>query len=208
MPHDSFVLSRRGFAAGVLASAVGATQAIAQTVTAQSPIGPFFPIGYRGETDADLSRVAGHENRAQGQVIEVVGRVLDARGNPINGARLDIWQANTHGRYAHPQDPAVMPIDPDFQGYASIRSGSDGRWKITTIKPGSYDSPIGHRPPHIHLDVSGMQSRNILQMYFPEDDVLNRKDTLYTALGADAPTSVARALGDNRYSWDIVLLET
>ena len=207
MPHSHIRISRRTFAAGALATAAGASHALAQTVTAGSPLGPFYPTGYRGETDADLTRVAGHANRAQGQVIEVVGRVLDRFGNPVRGARLDIWQANTHGRYDHPQDPAVMPLDPDFQGYASIHTGSDGSWKLTTIKPGSYDSPIGNRPPHIHLDVSGMTSRNVLQMYFPEDEDANAKDLLYREMGDGAATSVASALGDHRYGWDIVMIE-
>lgn len=200
-------LSRRGFAGGALIGAVAAKAALAQTVTAESPLGPFFPTGYRGETDADLTRIAGHAQRAKGQVIEIIGRVLDRHGRPISGARLDIWQANAAGRYAHPEDPAIMPLDPDFQGYASIHTGSDGSWKLTTIKPGSYDSPIGTRTPHIHMDVNGVKSRNILQMYFPEDEASNHKDMLYDALGDAAPTSVASALGDHRYGWDIVLIE-
>ena len=200
-------ISRRKFAGGALLGAVAAKGALAQTVTAESPMGPFFPSSYRGETDADLTRIAGRAERAKGQVIEVVGRVLNSKGEPISGARLDIWQANAAGRYAHPQDPAIMPLDPNFQGFASIHTGSDGSWKLTTIKPGSYDSPIGNRPPHIHLDVNGMDSRNILQMYFPEDEEANRRDTLYRDLGDGGPTSVASALGDHRYGWDIVLLE-
>lgn len=206
MSHHHHIITRRSFAAGVVAVAA-AGRGLAQTVTAESPIGPFYPVGYRGESDADLTRVAGRPGRAAGQVIEVVGRVLDAKGKPVNGARLDLWQANTHGRYDHPQDPAIMPLDPNFQGFAAIHTGFDGSWKLTTIKPGSYDSPIGNRPPHIHLDVAGRHARTILQMYFPEDDAANRKDTLYSALGNDAPTSVAKALGDHRYSWDIVLIE-
>ena len=200
-------ISRRAFAAGAIASAASAQQALAQSITAPSPLGPFFPSGYRGETDADLTRIAGHANRAQGQVIEVTGRVLDRLGNPISGAKLDIWQANAHGRYDHPQDPAIMPLDPDFQGFATIHTGNNGEWKLTTIKPGSYDSPIGNRTPHIHMDATGSVSRNILQMYFPEDNAQNREDSLYKKLGEGAPTSVATALGDHRYHWDIVLIE-
>lgn len=207
MAHERYIISRRAFTAGALAGAVGASHALAQTVTAESPIGPFFPSSHRGETDADLTRIAGHANRARGQVIEIMGRVLDAKGKPIVGARLDIWQANAHGRYDHPQDPAVMPLDPDFQGFATVHTGSEGGWKLTTIKPGSYDSPIGNRPPHIHMDVTGISSRNIVQMYFPEEAERNRQDALYHALGAGAPTSVASALGDWRYGWDIVMIE-
>ena len=200
-------ISRRSFTVGAIASAAGASHALAQSVTPGSTLGPFFPTGYRGETDADLSQIAGHADRAKGQVIEVVGRVLDRHGNPISGARLDIWQANMHGRYAHPEDPAIMPLDPDFQGFATIHTGSDGSWKVTTIKPGTYDSPIGNRTPHIHMDVNGETSRNIMQMYFADEQAANSVDGLYRRLGDRAPLSTAKALGDHRYSWDIVLIE-
>ncbi|MFN2098820.1 hypothetical protein [Altererythrobacter sp. MF3-039] len=207
MAHEKYIITRRAFAVGALASAAGASHALAQSITPGSTIGPFYPAGYRGETDADLSRIAGHTERAKGQVIEVMGRVLDRNGNPITGAKLEIWQANTHGRYAHPEDVATMPLDPDFQGFATIHTGSDGSWKITTIKPGTYDSPIGYRTPHIHMDVSGMTSRNIMQMYFADEQEANAVDGLYRELGDSAPLSTAKALGDHRYGWDIVLIE-
>lgn len=207
MSHKYHPITRRMFTAGALATAAGASSVAAQSITAGSPLGPFFPTGYRGETDADLTRIGAGAERAQGQVIEVMGRVLDRHGNPIVGSRLDIWQANAFGRYDHPEDPAVMPLDPNFQGYASIHTGRDGSWKLTTIKPAAYDSPVGNRPPHIHMDASGMSSRQILQMYFPEDEAANRQDPLYQSLGEGAPTSVAKALGDHRYQWDIVLIE-
>lgn len=203
----STILTRRAFAAGALAGGTFGASALAQTLTATSDMGPFFPVSYRGETDADLTRVDGAAGRAKGQVIEVMGRVLDRHGKPIRGAKLDVWQANAAGRYAHPQDPAVMPLDPNFQGFASIRTGEDGSWKMITVKPGSYDSPIGQRPPHIHLDVVGKDFRGVYQMYFPEDEELYKRDALFTALGDSAPTSVARGLGDRRYTWDIVLLD-
>lgn len=200
-------LTRRTFAAGAVAGGLVGGNALAQTLTATSDMGPFFPAAHRGETDADLTRVAGGSGRAQGQVIEVMGRVLDKHGKPIAGARLDVWQANAAGRYAHPQDPAIMPLDPNFQGFATLRTGADGSWKMLTVKPGSYASPIGERPPHLHFDVAGAQFRGIYQMYFPEDDTINARDTLYKSLGDSAPTSVASGLGDHRYGWDIVLLE-
>lgn len=200
-------ISRRAFAAGAIATAAGASSVAAQTITAGSPLGPFFPTGYRGETDADLTRIAGQAERAAGQVIEVMGRVLDRYGNPVSGARLDIWQANAFGKYAHPQDTSDRPLDPNFQGFATIHTGKDGGWKLTTIKPGLYSAGFGQRTPHIHMDVNGVSSRSILQMYFPEEVEANREDALFKDLGDRAPTSIASVLGDHRYGWDIVLIE-
>ena len=206
-------LSRRTFAGAGLASAglvlaTGARAFQGKPLTAESPMGPFFPLDVPADSDADLTWLKGHKTRAAGQVIEVRGRVLDLRGNPIVGARLDLWQANAAGRYAHPADIAKAPLDPHFQGFASIVSDSKGDWRIVTIKPGGYDSPIGHRPPHIHFDVRGKTHRNVAQLYFGEDAEGNAKDLLYKALGDQAATSVAlRDAGDpNKYAWDIVLM--
>lgn len=210
---DRPLLSRRLFAGAGLASAglvlaTGARAFQERKLTAESAMGPFYPLDIPADSDADLTWLKGHAKRAAGQVIEVAGRVLDQRGNPIVGARLDLWQANAAGRYAHPADPAVAPLDPDFQGFASIVSDAKGDWRIVTIKPGGYDSPIGHRPPHIHFDIRGRTHRNVAQLYFPEEAEGNSKDSLYKMLGAEAATSVAvRNAGDpNKYVWDIVLM--
>jgi protocatechuate 3,4-dioxygenase beta subunit len=207
------ILSRRTFAGAGLASAglvlaSGAKAFQQKPLTAESPMGPFYPLDVPTDSDADLTWLKGHAKRASGQVIEVTGRVLDQRGNPIAGARLDVWQANAAGRYAHPSDPAVAPLDPDFQGFASIVSDAKGDWRIVTIKPSGYDSPIGNRPPHIHFDIRGKTHRNIAQLYFPEDAAANAKDMLYKQLGAEAATSVAaRSAADpHKYSWDVVLM--
>jgi len=207
------ILSRRAFAGAGIASAglvlaTGARAFQARPLTAESPMGPFFPLDMPTDSDADLTWLKGHSRRASGLVIEVRGRVLDLKGNPIAGARIDLWQANAAGRYAHPADPAVAPLDPDFQGSASIVSDAKGDWRIVTIKPGGYDSPIGNRTPHIHFDIRGRSHRNVAQLYFPEETAANAKDTLYKALGAEAATSVAvRSSADpNKYEWDIVLM--
>ena len=213
MMSSKILISRRTFAGAgiataglVLASGVRASQL--KPLTAESPMGPFFPLEVPADSDADMTWLKGHSTRASGQVVEISGRVLDLKGNPIAGARLDLWQANAAGRYAHPSDIAKAPLDPHFQGFASIVSDSKGDWRIVTVKPAGYDSPIGHRPPHIHFDVRGRAHRNVAQLYFPEDAEGNAKDLLYKALGDQAVTSLAaRNPGDpNKYVWDIVLM--
>jgi protocatechuate 3,4-dioxygenase beta subunit len=211
------LLSRRLFAqyvvasAGLLVAAPARALQVAQPplgTTAESPMGPFYPLDPLAENDADLTRLAGHADRARGEVIELTGRVLDLRGNPIAGARLELWQANAAGRYMHEIDPATAPLDPDFQGFASLSTGADGGYRIVTVKPGGYDSPIGHRTPHLHFDLRGRTHRSIAQMYFPEEAEGNARDTLYSALGAEAGTSLAaRDPADrSKYRWDIVLM--
>ncbi len=171
-------------------------------------MGPFYPLTHPADSDADLAWVKGRPARAAGEVIEISGRILDVKGIPIPGATIELWQANAAGRYAHPSDISTAPLDPNFHGFASLHSDSRGAWRIVTVKPGGYDSPIGQRPPHIHFDVRGRQHRNVAQLYFPEEEAGNKVDLLYKALGDQAHTSLAaRDAGDpSKYVWDIVLL--
>ena len=74
-------------------------------------------------------------------MIELTGRLRDLRGNPIAGAQMELWQANAAGRYMHELDPATAPLDPDFQGYARLTTGSDGAYRIITVKPGGCFDP-------------------------------------------------------------------
>ncbi|MBV9559097.1 MAG: protocatechuate 3,4-dioxygenase [Bradyrhizobium sp.] len=137
-------------------------------------LGPFFPLGSIPVTQGDLTE-RGH---AEGEIIEVTGRVLNDKGEPIPAARLTIWQANSFGRYVHPNDPNPAPLDPNFRGFAILQSGYDGGYWIKTVKPGPY--PVGPdwmRAPHIHFEVSGQFERLITQMYFPGEP-LNASDRL------------------------------
>ena len=124
-------------------------------------------------------------------MIEVTGRVLDRYGKPIRGASLELWQCNAAGRYAHANEQSTMPLDPDFQGYASVTTARDGEWRIRTIKPASYASPIGQRSPHIHFDIRGRDERLIAQMYFPEDAPANANDS-FTRNWATMPRARSR----------------
>jgi protocatechuate 3,4-dioxygenase beta subunit len=147
---------------------------------AQTP-GPFYPLEKPLDVDADLTLVKGRTQQAAGQVVHVAGRVLSAGGEPVAGARIEIWQANTHGRYAHPGDRNPAPLDPNFEGYASIVSDEQGRYRFKTVKPGAYPAGGGRRPPHIHFAISSRQERLVTQMYFPGEP-LNDDDFVIAAL--------------------------
>jgi len=114
----------RWMAGAPLASGLLLPQAMAATPTPAVDRGPFYPPRKPEDSDADLTQIRGHTGRAAGQVIDVSGRVLSADGKPIAGATIEIWQANQAGRYAHPNDTNAAPLDPHFQGYALLRTGS------------------------------------------------------------------------------------
>ncbi len=210
MAHEKFIITRRSFAGAAIAGAglvAGGSALAAPALTAGGPLGPFYPVERPADDDFDMTMIKGSSGRALGRVIEVTGRVLDQKGNPVNGAMLDLWQCNAAGRYAHAADVATAPLDPNFQGFARLKTGASGEWRIRTIKPSGYDSPIGRRTPHIHVDVQGRQYRLITQMYFAEDADQNAKDRLYKNLGKDAATAVAKLAAADQYRWDIVLME-
>ncbi len=164
-------------ALGVAAAAAGAPLMAAVTPTQTE--GPFFPTVDQADKDADLTWIAGHESSAQGEVVVVEGRVLDENGAPIEGALVDVWQANANGRYAHEADPNPAPLDPDFQGWAKLVTDSEGRYRFRTIKPGPYKvADEWSRPPHIHFKVARRGFHELTtQMYFAGDP-LNDVDRL------------------------------
>ncbi|MEJ2399920.1 MAG: protocatechuate 3,4-dioxygenase, partial [Xanthomonadales bacterium] len=105
----------------------------------------------------------------------------------VAGALVDIWQANALGRYAHEDDPATAPLDPNFQGWGMVKTDADGRYSFTTIKPGAYAVSSGwSRPPHIHFRISRRGYHELTtQMYFA-DESLNEKDRLLLSVDEEA----------------------
>lgn len=166
-------IARRNFikklVIGTSACVVG-TKIQAKEITPSEMEGPYYPITPQDDKDADLTRVKGKSGVAKGEKIEVFGQIMDQNSNPIEGVTVDLWQANSHGKYHHPHDPNPKPLDENFQPWAILKSGAKGEYKIKTIVPGIY--PITgtdmKRTPHIHFKISKNGYKSLLtQMYFP-----------------------------------------
>ena len=185
-------------------------------LTPEQIMGPFYPVLKPLDRDADLTVVKGKKGKAQGQVIQLMGRVLNAKGEPVKGARLELWQANTHGRYMHPADVNPAPLDPNFEGFSIQTTDAEGRYRFKTIRPGAYPinamNPGEKRPAHIHFDIIGANSRLVTQMYFP-DDPLNENDPLFKELGDSRSAAIGKVLPPTKdvepdsliVMWDVVL---
>src|ERR1700730_5117684 len=137
--------------------------------------GPRLGAELVGPGDADLTRFAGGE--ALGERIIVTGRVLDEDGRPARDALIELWQANSSGRYAHDIDQHDAPLDPHFSGVGRVATGADGVYRFATIKPAAYPWKNHHnawRPAHIHFSLFGQSllTRLVTQMYFPGDPLL------------------------------------
>ena len=131
----------------------------------------------------DLSRTATGAPRATGQLIQISGRVTDEEGSPIPGAVLEIWQANSAGKYIHDADHHPAPIDPNFTGEGRLVTDAEGNFQFFSIKPGAYpvlESGWWWRPPHIHFGRSWMD-RFVTQIFFPGEP-LNETDLLLNAV--------------------------
>lgn len=141
--------------------------------------GPFYPVVAQKDKDFDLTRIEGIEGTAKGRPILVSGTVYDTSGQPVEGATVDLWQANAAGRYRHPHDPNSAPLDENFQGWAIVPSGQEGGFCFKTVFPGTYPASDGwDRPPHIHFKVTKRGYVELItQMYFPGQE-LNDKDLL------------------------------
>lgn len=164
---------------------VPARNTAAQTGLKRTPgqiLGPFYPLKPL-PTTSDLTRVPGRPGRAEGQVLNVMGRVLNSAGQPVRDATVEVWQANAHGRYTHPSDPNPAPLDPNFDGAAILKTDAEGRYRFKTIKPAAYPAgPNMMRPAHIHFQVTGREDRLVTQMYFTGDP-FNATDPFLNSAG-------------------------
>jgi len=168
--------------AAMLSTRLGAAETELQRTPGQV-LGPFYPLGELPQS-SDLTMAPGRQGRAQGQVLNVMGRVLNLSGEPVRDAKIEVWQANANGRYTHPSDTNPAALDPNFEGAAVLTTDSEGRYRFKTIKPGAYPAgPNRFRPAHIHFQVTGRQDRLVTQMYF-ENDPYNNTDPPLNSVAA------------------------
>ncbi len=127
--------------------------------------------------EADLTTNGRVNGDPIGERILIEGQLTDESGRPVPGALIEIWQANSAGRYIHREEVHPAPLDPNFLGAGRALSDAQGRYRFITIKPGSY--PWGNhrnawRPAHVHFSVfgAGLAQRLVTQMYFPGDPTL------------------------------------
>jgi protocatechuate 3,4-dioxygenase beta subunit len=171
-------------------------------------LGPFYPVNRTPDPSGDLT----HGGRAQGLVLHVSGVLTRLDGMPVGGAEVQIWQANSHGRYRHDGDVNPAPLDPHFDGFAVTTTGADGRYGFTTVKPVAYPtSPTTWRPAHIHFRVTTKMEQLVTQMYFEGDPFNDTDPFLRSARRPEAlvvsllPPGPRQAPESRRVNFDIVL---
>ena len=134
-------------------------------------------------------------------VLQVLGTVTNA-ARPVANALIELWQANSAGRYRHDIDDHDAPLDPNFTGVGRVLTGADGSYRFITIKPAAYpwrNHYNAWRPAHLHFSLFGLGlvQRLVTQMYFPGDPLLPY-DPMYNSI----PNEKARERLISQFDWE------
>ncbi len=165
----------------------------------------------------------------KGEPVWVHGRVTDAKGKPIAGAVLDVFQANDEGFY----DVQQKGIQPDMNLRGVFTSGKDGRYSFRTVYPRHYpipfDGTVGNmlvaldrnhnRPAHLHFIVSAPGFEKLITHIFTpdcpwlkDDAVFGVKESLIADFRImDDPAKAATLGMPNPFricEWNVVLAKT
>jgi protocatechuate 3,4-dioxygenase beta subunit len=167
---------RRRVVLGGSAALLSAPLAAAQrALTPSQMLGPFYPVTPPLHKDNDLTLVEDSSVRADGQISDLSGRVLDMDGQPLAGLRVEIWQCDANGRYRHPRDRSDVEADPNFQGFGHTVTDAEGRYRFRTIRPVPYPG----RTPHIHAAVIQEGARPFVTQIYVAGEPLNLRDGLF-----------------------------
>ncbi len=140
--------------------------------------GPFYPNQLPLDTDNDLLIVNDAITPAVGEVTHLTGRILDAKGDPVRNALVEIWQVDGNGAYIHTGDPNREKHDKNFQGFGRFLTGSSGDYYFRTIKPVPYPG----RTPHIHYKVRKGGKELITTQCYVKGERRNERDGIYRSL--------------------------
>ena len=140
--------------------------------TPSQTVGPFFAFGLPFD---------GGERLVQDDGIWITGAVYDGAGEPVVDALVEIWQANRHGRYRHPEDTREeLPLEDGFDGFGRCATDENGEFRFYTVKPGA----AAPHAPHINVIVlaRGLLQHLFTRIYFPDEEAANAADPLLSSI--------------------------
>ena len=176
-PHD-----RRRFlrAMGLGAALFAVPGAFAAELvrTPRQTEGPFYPDKLPLDTDNDLLIVNDGLTPGIGEVTWLSGRILDARGQPIRNALVEIWQCDAHGAYLHSGTGNRDKRDANFQGFGRFLTGLTGEYLFRTIKPVPYPG----RTPHIHFAIKMKGKKELITQCYIKGHPGNEKDGVWKGI--------------------------
>lgn len=147
--------------------------------TPSQTVGPFYSMGLTVRPTNSLAR-----GNVQGERMRIEGQVFDGDGKVVPDALVEIWQANSYGRYNHPEDIQEKPLDADFLGWGRCGTDKSGGFAFDTIKPGPVPgSDDSVQAPHLNVCVMGrgMLVHAFTRIYFA-DEKLNDSDPVLKSI--------------------------
>jgi protocatechuate 3,4-dioxygenase beta subunit len=115
---------------------------------------------------------AGKAVYARGEPLTLQGRIYDEDCVPVQGASLELWQADTTGKYKYPNNGTLISSNPAFAGSGKTMTNNMGEYQFITVFPGAYAS----RAPHIHLRISHPDFETLSTEVFFDGDHRNAGD--------------------------------
>ena len=175
--------SRRRFlaqlaATGALAALPAWAFAEELTRTPKQTEGPFYPDKLPLDTDNDLLIVNDAITLGVGTVTHLTGRVLDAKGQPLRNALVEIWQCDSNGAYHHTKTGNRDKRETNFQGFGRFLTGSTGEYYFRTIKPVPYPG----RTPHIHYKIKRAGKELLTTQCYVKGVAQNERDGVYRGI--------------------------
>ena len=172
-------------------------------LTASQTTGPFVAISFERTIVDEVA-----PSSVSGDRIVIQGRVIDGDGKPVDDAVIETWQANAHGKYAHPEDAREKLLEPDFKGFGRVLTDSRGGFRLKTIKPGRVPGPGDTlQAPHLVVLVfmRGLLKHLVTRIYFP-DEASNAEDPVLALVPQERrQTLIARKTADGALEWNVVL---
>jgi protocatechuate 3,4-dioxygenase beta subunit len=140
--------------------------------------GPFYPDRLPLDTDNDLLVINDTITPALGEVTHLSGRILDAKGDPVRNALVEIWQVDNNAAYIHTRDYNRENHDEHFQGFGRFLTGSSGEYYFRTIKPVPYPG----RTPHIHYKIWKGGKELLTTQCYVKGEPRNERDGIYRGI--------------------------
>ena len=176
------------------------------TATTSHTVGPYYHIGLTWLNREDLTTP-----QTLGERVAITGQVVDGNGDFVNDAMLEVWQANAAGKYDHVEDDQDKPLDPNFEGFGRVPVDAEGRFRFTTIKPGTVPGLNGTtQAPHLVVLVfaRGLVKHLLTRIYF-DGEPANVADPLLECVPAERRgTLLAKADASGIYQWNVILQGT
>ena len=175
-------------------------------LTAAQTVGPFVSIGFEKASVSDVAPPG-----VAGERVTISGRIFDGDGQPVTDAVIETWQANSYGKYAHPDDAQEKLLEENFKGFGRVLTDAQGGFRLTTVKPGAVASPGvkggKEQAPHITVVIfmRGLLKQLTTRIYFP-DDAANAADPVLNLVpAARRATLIATKSADGALQWNVNL---